>query len=320
MTPSNVIISLDKVKDEMNKASLPSLVNNQYITTQLGLHFKVNKEEMIDKFKANYLVLVSDPQVLAALGNADKFSIITSLLNITKDGLSINPYDKEAAIVNYGGKAVAVPMAKGKIKKLQNTGVITRIQYLEIIYQGDLCTNKNGIWEHSINIVRADDAKMLGVLLIMLMPDNTLKSKFVSAKEVNKRKEKSKMKGSIWVEWVEEMWKKTAINMFEKEIGGKPQFQFINESEIEEHDTENIQETNYIVATEDVIVQSLEIRAILDSLILEKIIPQVDEDRLLSKLESMTDEQMNRTIQALEARKEAKEVIEVKVSENEPPI
>lgn len=318
MTPSTALISLDKIKEEMNKASLPSLVNSQYISTQLGLHYasKSNKEELINKFKENYLILVSDETVIKALGNADKFSIITSLMNITKDGLSINPYDKEAAIVNYGGKAVAVPMAKGKIKKLQNSGVIQRIQYLEIVYLGDVCTNKNGIWEHSINIARADDAKMLGVLLIMLMTDNTLKSKFVSAKEVNKRKEKSKMP-NIWKEWTEEMWKKTAINMFEKEIGGKPQFEFIKEDELED-----IQDTNYTMeeqVQEVEVLQDLGLRQQLDDLILEKIIPQVDEDRLLSKIDSMTNEQMQKTIDALEVRRIAKMAPEAK-EENEPPI
>lgn len=325
-TPSTTLLSLDKVKEKMNGQSLPALVNSDYISTALGLHYANNakKEELIEKFKANYLILMSDEAVVKSLANADKFSIITSLLNITKDGLSINPYDKEAAIVNYGGKAVAVPMAKGKIKKLQNTGVIQRIQYLEIVYQGDVCTNKNGIWEHSINIARSDDAKMLGVLLIMLMSDNTLKSKFVSAKEVNKRKEKSKMP-NIWKEWTEEMWKKTAINMFEKEIGGKPQFEFIKEDdEFEEQET---QEANYSMEEQNQeaqVMQDMELRQKLDVLILEKLIPQVDEDRLLSKIDSMNDDAMRRTIDALEIRKALKEKLDLvpqeNKKENEPPI
>jgi recombinational DNA repair protein RecT len=312
MTPSTVQINYLEIKSEMDKATLPQLVNSPYVTSQL-------KPEMIETFKSNFMVLISDPKIAEALKKADRFSIMTSLLNLTKDGLSINPYDKEAAIVDYGGRAVAVPMAKGKIKKMQANGIINRIQYLEIVYQGDVCTNKNGIWEHSINIARSDDAKMLGVLLIVLMPDRTYKSKFVMAKEVNKRKAKSKMPG-IWKDWEEEMWKKTAVNMFEKEIGGKAQFDYKYEGDEDSEDETT--DTNHEVVEQEPLIQDPILVDTLNQLIESEIEDEKIREILKGKMASMDDVQLQSSIEKMNEAKAKKEAAKTEEApeENEPPI
>lgn len=248
MKPSMILNNLDKVQEEMKKWTLPQLVNHEYVSTQLGLFFKHDAAAIINQFKSNYLVLISDPEVKKTLEGCDKFSILNSLICLTKDGLSIHPYDKEAAIVPFKIKgvktAVAMPMARGRVKKMQHQGIIVRIQYLEVVYDCDECSNVNGIWEHSINLKRTDEDEPLGVLLMVLMPDNTIKSKYVRMSEIEKRQDTSEFP-EMWDKWPEEMWKKTVINMFEKEIGKKPLFNFVQEKITQ--DEEEVQETNYSV-------------------------------------------------------------------------
>ncbi len=320
-TPSTTLARLDKVKAEMQKTNLSELVNHDYIKHQLGLHYGNDASKKIEQFKANYLVLMSDPTVAKNLESADKFSILNSLLCLTKDGLSINPMDKEAAIVNYGGKAVAVPMVKGKIKKMQQNGVIDRIQYLEVVYEGDNVSNKNGVWNHEININLTGKEKKLGVLLMVLMPDRTVKSKFVRPFEIAKRKEKSKM-AAMWTQWEEEMWKKTAINMFEKEIGSKPLFQFVEQEESEEtqdagfSNVETEEEAQEAQGVEE-IKQDAILRQNLDDLIADGLLAENEKAKLESLIDGLSDEGLSKWITALNARKEIRDA---KPKEDEPPI
>lgn len=324
-TPSTTLARLDKVKAEMQKTNLTELVNHDYIKHQLGLHYGNDGAKKIEQFKANYLVLMSDPTVAKNLENADKFSILNSLLCLTKDGLSINPMDKEAAIVNYGGKAVAIPMVKGKIKKMQQNGVIDRIQYLEVVYEGERCVNKNGVWEHEVNIGLTGKEKKQGVLLMVLMPDRTVKSKFVRAFEIAKRKEKSKM-AAMWTQWEEEMWKKTAINMFEKEIGSKPLFHFVDERNedfdqgpTEDIASEEVSQPEEEVQEAEVVRQDPLLIKNLDELIAENLLTETELSKLSSKKHELNDEQLSSWIRALTNRKEIRGS-RPQPQENQPPI
>lgn len=307
MKPSVIEANLNEVQQQMSKMSLLQLVNHEYINSRFH---GSNRAEIIAQFKENYLILVSDAKIRKALEGADHFSILTSLISITKDGLSINPDDKEACIVNFAGRATPIPMAYGRLKKMQINGIINRIQYLEIIYVGDKYSNENGVWKHSINLTRPENSRKLGVLLMVLMPDKSIKSKYVSAAEVLKRKEKSEMKEVMWKEWEEEMWKKTAIIMFEKEIGKKPMFQYIKDADTDHQEPPVIQtdlnltsqETEDVVhedIQENVVVQNPKLIKKLEELIAEKLILQENEDRLMDILPTLNNESIKRWIDTL---------------------
>lgn len=314
-TPSTTLMKLDKVRAKMADMSLSELVNHEYIQNQLSLFYgSANAQKEIEQFKSNYLVLVSDASVQKALAGADNFSILNSLICLTKDGLSINPYHKEAVIVNYGGRAMPLATAKGKVKRMQQSGIITRIQYLEVIYEGDKVSNKNGVWEHEINITRADDAKKLGVLLIALFPDGTMKSKFVRASDVVKRQAKAPFP-EIWSEWPEEMWKKTAINMFENEIGAKPLLWYTPEEDQPEEENFIPQNNNNITASSEeppiqqaeVIVQDAIKLETLKQLVAKKLLKPNEEKKFNEALPSLTNERIDSWIKALTLREEKRE-------------
>ncbi len=219
--PSTDIIKLDQVRTDINKIGYEQAVNHPFITGQFKNFFDNPKmaQEKLDTFRANYIICISDPDIKTVIANADKFTVIQSLINLTKDNLSINPYDKEACIVKYGNKVVGMPMAKGKIKRMQEKGAIRYIECLEVVYNYDKITNKNGRYTLTKEIINVPkDGKRVGVLLIAIMTDGKERHKFVMAKDVLLRKEHAPSK-AIWTKWEDEMWRKTAINIFEKEIG-----------------------------------------------------------------------------------------------------
>lgn len=219
-TPSAALIKLDEVRNEINKSDYDKSVNHSFITNQFTSFFDDAKlaKSKLETFKANYLILISDKDIAKTIEKADKFAVIQSLINLSKDNLSINPYDKEACVVNYGGKIIGMPMAKGKIKRMQEKGAIKYIDLLEVVYDCDKITNVNGRYTFSKNLTPPDKVKRIGVLLIAIMTDGNQRHKFVTMKDVELRRTHAPSK-AIWDKWTDEMYRKTAINIFEKEIG-----------------------------------------------------------------------------------------------------
>jgi recombination protein RecT len=310
MTPTETEIRLDIAKTQINNLSLPEIVNHPFIINQLKAHFANTKEldTTIAQFKANYTVLVSDENVKKSIGNADKFTVVQSLISLTKDGLSISPYDKECCIVNYGGKAVAIKTWRGKLKILKETGTIKYLDYLEIVYVGDSVKNVNGKFEHSININRTEGTQKIGVLLIARMPDGRDRGKYVSAYDILKRKKKSKM-AAIWAEWEEEMWRKTAVNIFESEIGVSRHINHSDEYEDESYEQEeetpivdaNIVSEHQEQPEPEILAEQVQdsiLRETLDKLVLDNptVFSTSDLDRLKSDIDTYSDNKLQEII------------------------
>jgi len=322
--PENTLMLLDKVKQEMNNTALPQLVNHPYISNQLKVFFGENKsEKVINTFKSNFMVLITDDTVQKTLEKADKFTVVQSLINLTKDNLSINPHDKESCIVAYGSKAVAIPMWRGKLKRMQETGVIQYLDYLECVYSTDKFSNNMGKFQHEINYKRPANDTIIGVLLVALMPDGRSRAKFVLSKDIEKRRTKSKMP-NIWKEWTDEMYKKTAITIFEGEIG-KRSLEYSEQYENEEEEENQTQDVTYTeaepqaqeveVMEAEVFEQDVILRSQLDSLIENNtVLSESELTKLSSIIDSLNDVDLTKWINAIKLR------IEKKVNKNEPPI
>jgi len=328
--PENTMMLLDKVKTDINKLALPEIVNHPYIANQLKVFFGEKKsEKVINTFKSNYMVLVSDETVKKTLANADKFTVVQSLINLTKDNLSINPHDKESCIVSYAGKAVAIPMWRGKLKRMQETGVIQYLDYLECVYATDKFSNNMGKFTHEINYKRPDNDKIIGVLLVALMPDGRSRAKFVLSKDIEKRRLKSKMP-NIWREWTDEMYKKTAITIFEGEIGKRSleyseQYETQDEDEVEEPVTVD-QETEYVEEAQEAeevpeVFQDEILRSQLDQLVESSgVLTPKEVEGLSEVIDTLDDTMLMKWISAINARVEKREKESAVVNKNEPPI
>jgi recombinational DNA repair protein RecT len=365
-SPQQTVTSLALVRSEINKRELSTLVDHPFVIGQLSTYFGNSEKaiSIIKQFKINYMVLVSDPDIKKTLEGCDHFSMVQSLIALSKDNLSINPSDKESCIVKFGGKAVAIPMWRGKVKRMQEKGIIRYINYFEIRYSSDGFIDKgNGKFVHykkeiipefcltvnniktfpsengtiltfnelnakptlkKVSLIKTGDIisdikgnkhpvtkisyepNMLEVLMEVIMPDGRPRYKRVSNASILKRQAKSKMQ-NIWNEWPEEMWKKTAIGIFENEIGVRtPQFAEHIEEEEEEFEQEQTQESNVtdvttpeeVTEAEVIEEQDILLRSKLDEL--KEQLGQVTRDRLELTIDSLNNEQLQASINGIQ--------------------
>lgn len=335
MNPIDTSIKLVKVRDEMQSLTPEQLVDHPYISNQLDIYFGVKEsKKIIGQFKANFMIMVTNPDIKKNLIGCDHFSMVQTLIGFAKDNLSLNPSDKECCIVKFGNKAVGIPMWRGRLKRMQERGAIKYIDYIEIRYRSDKFTDLgNGKFDHKINDKRPANDEMVEVLMVVIMPNNASKYKRVSGIDIAKRQKKSPMQ-NIWKEWAEEMWKKTAINIFESEIGVPKMESDIDDSELEEQvqniDTEQYEqheqpeEANNNVQEADVVEeQDVLLRNQLEGL--KGLLPDDRRAVLESKIHTFTNRQLQDSIDHIkETLKKVKEDYEAKKEEakkeNESPL
>ncbi len=240
--PSTDIIKLEQLRAEINKSDYAKIVDLPYIVKQFENSYDnpVEAKVKLDQFRNNFMVMVHDKDVAKTIVGADKFSLLNSLINLAKDNLSINPSDKEACIVNYGGKIVGMAMSKGKIKRMQEKGTIKYVKLLETVWDCDKITEVNGTMTFSRNFNPPKTAQRIGAVLMVIMNDGKERHKFVSKRDIELRREHAPSK-NIWNKWTDAMYQKTVVNMFEKEIGVATllysEFQDEDEPEMKEQQT-----------------------------------------------------------------------------------
>lgn len=265
MKPEQALVKIDEVRKEINATTYDKIINHPFVKGQIQNYFVDSPVQSWQKFQSNYMVLISDRDVYKTIENADRFTVVQSLINLSKDNLSINPHDKEACIVSYNGKCVGMAMAKGKIKRMQETGAIKYINYLEVVFDCDKITNSNGKYIHERNLNPPANPKCLGVLLIVTMIDGKERHKFVLDRDIELRRKHAPAK-AIWDKWTDEMRRKTVINIFEKEIGKTVLTfsEFTEEEEVEqeqeaiqEQEQEQIQEANVVEEETDILTAQL---------------------------------------------------------------
>ena len=385
-SPQQTVTSLALVRSEINKRELSTLVDHPFVIGQLSTYFGNSEKanSIIKQFKINYMVLVSDPDIKKTLAGCDHFSMVQSLIALSKDNLSLLPSDQESCIVKFGGKVKGIPMWRGKLKRMQEKGVVRYINYFEIRYSSDgfidkgngkfvhhkkkiipeFCLTTNNIktfpledgtiWTFNnsnaklilkkVSLIKIGDIisdpegnkhpvtkisyepNMLEVLMEVIMPDGRIRYKRVDASNVTKRQAKSKMP-NIWKEWPEEMWKKTAIGIFEGEIGVRTlQFaEHIEEEEEEDDDNqqeeseqEQPQESNApeeVTEAQVIEEQDILLRSRLDEL--KESLGQITKDRLELTIDSLNNEQLQASIDEIQKWLDGKNKPEPK---NDSPI
>lgn len=325
ITPVTTIASLKVLKEDMQKQELVSLIDHSYVSSQLGIYFGSEAAEKISLFKSNCLILLNDPNVKKTVAGCDHYTLIQSMINITKDNLSLNPYDQESCVVNRGGKVVASPMVKGILKRLQERGVIRYIDYIEVMYEGDKLTDLgNGRFKHYPLRPRKKDANPLEVLMEVVMADGRPRYKRVSSEAIIARSKMASTK-NIWEKWSDEMWKKTAIKIFEAEIGVKATPNSDNTEDVEYQDAtyeEGEPEQQPQPETPQPVAQTPELRNKLNNM--KGLLPDNLRARLEAKIDTMSDKELQESIDLInkvlaDARAEV-EKEQAEKNKNESPL
>ena len=160
------------------------------------------------------------------LAEADKNSVLTACMKAASDGLVLD--GREAALTIYNVKqkdgtwkkvAQYIPMVAGIIKRVRNSGEVARLNAF-VVYKNDLFHVSYGLemsLKHEPNFT--DPGEPLGAYAVCLFKDGQTDFEFMSLKQIEGIRERSKSKDSgPWKTDWSEMARKTAIRRLSKRL------------------------------------------------------------------------------------------------------
>jgi recombination protein RecT len=165
-------------------------------------------------------VVVTAVQKLPVLLNADRHTLYGAAMAAAQDGLL--PDGREGAIVPFKGQCQWMPMVKGILKTVRNSGELASIA-AEVIYAADrfrYWVDADGQQlEHEPALFVEDRGEILGVYAIAKTKDGDVYVEAMTRLQVEKVRSVSRAKDSgPWKDWWEEMAKKTVIRRLAKRL------------------------------------------------------------------------------------------------------
>lgn len=143
--------------------------------------------------------------------NCNQDSILKACQKAAQDGLVID--GREAAIVPFKDQAQYMPMLAGILKKLRNSGELSTIT-AQAVYSNDPFNYNpamDDVPNHSPDWF-GDRGDMIGVYAIAKMKDGSSAVEIMSLRDIEKVRAVSRGKDrGPWVDWYEEMAKKTVV-------------------------------------------------------------------------------------------------------------
>lgn len=149
-----------------------------------------------------------------ALLEADQASLIVACTQAAADGLI--PNKREAALVVYRTSGVArvqyMPMVAGVLKKLRQSGEISSFTS-QCVYANDFFELEYGTDTKLRHIPRipGDRGPLICVYAICKLKDGTSSFEAMTLEQIDRRRDVSKSKSGPWVDWYDEMARKTVI-------------------------------------------------------------------------------------------------------------
>lgn len=162
-----------------------------------------------DKFvRTAITVLRNNPDLQKCSG----VSILSSLGKAAADGLM--PDNREAAIVKFGEVAQYMPMVKGILKMIRNSGDVASVQP-DVVYTNDTFKywkDENGTHLHHEPLLDGERGDFKLAYSIAKMKDGEVIITLMTKAEVEKVRNSSRSKNSgPWTQWYDEMAKKTVL-------------------------------------------------------------------------------------------------------------
>lgn len=154
-----------------------------------------------------------------ALADADRNSLFGSIVRLAQDGLL--PDGREAAIVMFGNKAQAMPMIAGVLKKIRQSGDVSKVS-AHVVHEQDHFVWKLGFdetVEHEPPALDQPRGKAIGAYAIAVLKDGSQLLEVMSLEEIEKVRAVSRAKGNgPWVSWWGEMARKTVMRRLSKRL------------------------------------------------------------------------------------------------------
>jgi recombination protein RecT len=197
------------------------MVQMRQTLTNMNQEFKAALPAQIpvDRFIRTTITAVQmQPQLL----ECDRRSLLGATMKAAQDGLM--PDGREAALVIFrtkeGPKVQYMPMVGGIMKKIRNSGELASIG-AHVVYSNDLFEYELGDEERIVHkpMLGEDRGKPIAVYAIAKTKDGAIYREVMSVAEVNKVRAASRAKDSgPWVDWWDEMARKTVIRRIAKRL------------------------------------------------------------------------------------------------------
>jgi recombination protein RecT len=208
---------------ELEKIEMATQANNPVAV------IRQNLEVMAPQFKAALPAHVSvekfsrvamtaiqnNPQ----LQNADRASLFGAVVKLAQDGLL--PDGREAALVMFGNKAQAMPMIAGVLKKIRQSGEVSKIS-AQVVYENDHFKVSYGFdedVEHNPPSLDKPRGNPIGAYATAVLKDGSRLLEVMSLEEIEKVRNVSRAsKNGPWVQWWGEMARKTVMRRLSKRL------------------------------------------------------------------------------------------------------
>jgi recombination protein RecT len=167
-----------------------------------------------EKFQRVVMTVVQQsPDLL----NADRRSLLGACIKCASDGLV--PDGREAAIVVFKGRPQYMPMVAGLLKRARNSGDIASVT-AQVVYEKDRFVwkpSEDRPIEHEVPSLVEDRGKPVGAYALARLKDGSIVCEVVPMTEIEKIRNVSRAKDSgPWVQWKEEMMRKSAFRRLAK--------------------------------------------------------------------------------------------------------
>jgi recombination protein RecT len=196
---SEVRNSLSKMTDQF-KAALPANIS-------------------VEKFNR---VVMTTIQINPDILECDRKSLFIAATRAAQVGLL--PDGREGAIVAFKGKAQFLPMVGGILKLIYNSGSISKID-AHMVHEGD---RKNFIYRPGIDEMPihspdwfGDRGEIVGVYAVAISKQGEKFVEIMNKAQIDKVRETSRSNQNVnapWVNWYDEMAKKTVIKRLAKRL------------------------------------------------------------------------------------------------------
>lgn len=158
-----------------------------------------------------------------ALQKCDQMSILESVMNLANMGLTLNPTMQHAALIPRAGTCTLMPMFQGLTHIACKGGAISKI-IAHIVYEKDQFSYElaRGEVNHQQNKLEGT-GPIKGVYAQVTYKDGTKQLEVMNIEEVHKIRAKSvayqsNKNSGPWVEWEDEMFRKTALKRLLKQV------------------------------------------------------------------------------------------------------
>ena len=167
------------------------------------------------------------------LQGADRTTLYGACLKCAQDGLL--PDGREAALVMFGDKVQYMPMLGGMLKKVRNSGEVKKIS-VQVVYSADQFDYELGDEDRLTHKpALGDRGEAIAAYAIAWLKDGSRYCEVMSREQIEKVRSVSRAKNNgPWVDWWDEMARKTVFRRLAKWLPQSTDLQ-----QLLEHDNEN---------------------------------------------------------------------------------